>query len=546
MRSGSKTARPEVGQPSFRHLDTAAWQADPMALTLPPADSLMATTEGRRILVSSQLGEASRAQMGQFFTPASVAEFIASLPLLPTAGVVRILDPGAGIGSLTAALVSRIASERPGLAMEVTAVELDGALIPELEETLAGCRRLAAAADCSFSRRIIQANFLDWAADSVGALPFDHQPETFDIVVMNPPYRKISADTTERQALQRINVDVSNLYVAFLALSCAILGTEGQIAAITPRSFANGPYFRSFRRYFFERVVFDRIHMFESRSKVFAGDAVLQENIIFSTRRKCSTDHDPEVVITASVSADEQVTTRRVPHSQVISPLDPDCFVYIVTDDADAVISETMARLPTRLPGLGLEVSTGRVVDFRSREHLRDADESQTVPLLYQGHLKDGGVVWPGTVKKPTSIVDCADTSKLLLPAETYVLVKRFTAKEERRRVAASVFEPTDVTTDRVGLENHLNVFHKGGRGIDATLARGLAVWLNSTVVDRFFRSFNGHTQVNATDLRRLPYPSHAELIAIGDAIGAVRTSDQEKVDALVNAHVGALRGRRL
>jgi adenine-specific DNA-methyltransferase len=39
-----------------------------------------------------------------------------------------------------------------------------------------------------------------------------------------------------------------------------------------------------------------------------------------------------------------------------------------------------------------------------------------------------------------------------------------------------------------------------------------LAAFLNSTVLDVYFRQFNGHTQVNATDLRNLRYPSRSQL----------------------------------
>jgi adenine-specific DNA-methyltransferase len=47
-------------------------------------------------------------------------------------------------------------------------------------------------------------------------------------------------------------------------------------------------------------------------------------------------------------------------------------------------------------------------------------------------------------------------------------------------------------------------------------LAHGLAVFLNSTAVDQDFRRFNGHTQVNATDLRRIKYPNHDALVSLG------------------------------
>lgn len=335
-----------------------------MAPAFAAAEELQAQTEARRRSVSSQLDDAERSRMGQFFTPSATAEFIASLPTLPTRGKLRILDPGAGIGSLTAALVSRVASERPELSIELTAVELDPVLIPELEETLEGCQRLAHDAGFELSSRLVRADFLEWASSYVGTLPLGGEAESFDIVILNPPYRKLNTGTKERRALERIGVDVCNLYGAFLALSCAILDTNGQIAAITPRSFANGPYFRSFRRYLFERVAFDRIHLFESRSDVFSGDSVLQENIIFSMSRKHDNDLDKRVGISASMGANQELTFRDVPYSEVIDPKDPDYFVHIVTDDDDAAISEVMSQLPTRLVDLGLEVSTGRVVDF--------------------------------------------------------------------------------------------------------------------------------------------------------------------------------------
>jgi adenine-specific DNA-methyltransferase len=495
------------------------------------AQLLVTETEQRRLRVSSRINDGQRSRCGQFFTPLSTAAFIGSLPALPESGRVRILDPGAGVGSLTASLVARIVTERPGLAIDVTAVELDATVACELEHTLAGCRSLGA------STRLVVGDFLKWGSDAVDTRSLDPDPERFDLIVMNPPYRKVNARTAERRALKRINVDLSNLYVGFLAVAAALLDDGGQLTAITPRSFANGPYFRSFRRYFFDRMSFDRLHVFESRSKVFASDAVLQENIVFSaTRRHCAPND--KVLLSASRGDDEPPTWRTVPHSDVVSPDDPDRFVHIVTDDDDAAICHTMSLLATRLGTLGIQVSTGRVVDFRVREYLRNEATQDTVPLLYQGHLREGGICWPGSVRKPTSIVACDATTRQLLPVGTYVLVKRFTAKEERRRVAAAVFDASDIQTDRVGFENHLNVFHSGGRGVSQRLADGLAAWLNSTVVDRFVRSFNGHTQINATDLRRLPYPTEAELLALGEALGYGRTDEQEKIDGLVAAHV--------
>jgi adenine-specific DNA-methyltransferase len=122
-------------------------------------------------------------------------------------------------------------------------------------------------------------------------------------------------------------------------------------------------------------------------------------------------------------------------------------------------------------------------------------------------------VRWPRDKgRKPNAIVASDETSDLLVPSEVYVLVKRFTSKEERRRVVACIYDPHCVSAEAVGFENHLNYYHAKGHGLPMTLAKGLAAFLNSTLVDVYFRQFNGHTQVNATDLRSLRYPTRHQL----------------------------------
>jgi adenine-specific DNA-methyltransferase len=200
---------------------------------------------------------------------------------------------------------------------------------------------------------------------------------------------------------------------------------------------------------------------------------------------------------------------------------------------------EYMSRLSTTLAELGVEVSTGRVVDFRAREFLRKAPEPGTAPLIYPCHFEGGFVCWPlHEAKKPNAIVSSDQTQDLLVPAGYYVLTRRFTAKEERRRVVAAVYDPTRIDAPLVGFENHLNYFHSKGCGLSPDLARGLAVFLNSSMLDRYFRLFSGHTQVNATDLRKMRYPSREQMLRLGREM---RTTlpDQQKIDAALEKVCG-------
>jgi len=84
---------------------------------------------------------------------------------------------------------------------------------------------------------------------------------------------------------------------------------------------------------------------------------------------------------------------------------------------------------------------------------------------------------------------------------------------------------------EALGFENHLNVFHAHRQGLPQTLAWGLAVFLNTTAVDDHFRRFNGHTQVNATDLRAMKYPSRQTLMALGEWAVASGELSQGMID---------------
>ncbi|KAA0252871.1 MAG: adenine methyltransferase [Acidobacteria bacterium] len=466
-------------------------------------------------------------------TPLPVARLMAGM-FEPRGNAIRLLDAGAGVGSLTAAFVAERCQRHDVNRIEVTAYEVDPVLVEHLEETMRQCKETCSAAGITFTSRVVREDFIDEGVRAInGDLFGTASKERYDAAILNPPYRKLRADGPERRALQQIGVEAGNLYTAFLALVTRLLVDGGQLVAITPRSFCNGPYFRPFRDDLLGRMSLRRIHVFERRDHLFKGDDVIQENVIFAAER--AKKHGATVLISSSAHADDEgATERAVPYEEVVRPRDPERFIRLTTDGLEADIAARMDRLPASLTSLGLEVSTGRVVDFRARPFLRRDPSKECVPLIYPGHCKNGLVSWPRhAFTKPNAIIDTPRTQDLLVPAGTYVVVNRFSAKEEKRRVVASVFDPKRVPCERVGFENHLNYFHAGGAGLSARLAWGLSAFLNSTLVDAFFRQFNGHTQVNATDLRSLKYPSKDSLERLGSRVRE-KWPDQNALDGMV------------
>ncbi|WP_254625704.1 BsuBI/PstI family type II restriction endonuclease [Nostoc sp. TCL240-02] len=339
----------------------------------------------------------------------------------------------------------------------------------------------------------------------------------FTHAILNPPYLKINANSKVRELLHSIGLETSNLYTGFMAATAQLLKPSGEFVAITPRSFCfcNGPYFRDFRKMFLEMMALQQVHLFESRQEAFSDDDILQETIIIQAIKK--RQKSSSVIINTSFGAnDDLIMSQSVPYTALVNPNDQEQFIHIIPDKISKQIVERIEIFPCTLKDLGITVSTGRVVDFRSKEYLRVNLENNTVPLIYPVNLANGYVEHPKITKKPQAIVSLEKTANLLIPNEHYVLCKRFSSKEEKRRVVAMVYDANQFNYAYVGFENHLNYFHKDGRGLSLSLARGLAIYLNSTLVDAFFRLFNGHTQVNATDLRKLKYSNLEQLLALG------------------------------
>lgn len=489
--------------------------------------------ERHRLAVSGSTTKAHKAQLGQYFTPASVASFMASLFSGLESDYVSLLDAGAGNGILTAAFLERWLAESGSESyLSATSFEIDPAVKIHLERTIAAYGERAEYCNRSLTSEIVEGDFIEEACHLI----LTSEDGIFTHAILNPPYKKIRSDSVHREQLRIAGIETVNLYAAFVALSILLLRPDGQIVAIIPRSFCNGPYYLPFRRLLLEETAIKQIHLFTARDRAFKDDGVLQENVIVHLVKGESFDR-----VTLSTSSDGEFSdlmTRSVLTSGIIRPDDPEYFIRI-PDSKSSTNLQALERANQSLSSLGLEVSTGPVVDFRLKEYLRHDMTEGCVPLLYPGHFEHHRLNWPiAGWRKPNAIVRASATERWLYPRGCYVVVRRFSSKEERRRIVASVVLPDELPSGAVGFENHLNVFHKERSGLPESLAFGLMAYLNSSPVDGYFREFNGHTQVNATDLRSLPYPPRQVLTAIGERVRNDGPLDDTTIDSIVGNYL--------
>ena len=459
-----------------------------------------------------------KSELGQFFTPKPIADFMANLFSQPT-GNVQLLDAGAGEGALTSAFVTKWQGSLGADQITGCAFECDEQVLATLRHQLSSLSGSGCTA--------VSGDFLE---NAVARLK-DQSSEKFSHAILNPPYKKIGMLSSYRASAREVGFETVNLYSAFVGAALALLETGGELVAIIPRSFCNGPYYEGFRKFILERSSLKHIHVFGKRNEAFASDRVLQENVIL---KLVAAEQQGAVVV--SRSSDHRFTDYvelKHPFSDIVAPNDKQKFVHIPTTEALAARDFNAAM--EDLTSLNLTCSTGPVVDFRVREALRPVWIKGSVPLLYPGHFSAGRLIWPKPgFKKSNAIDNSIPTKSSLWPAGYYTVVRRFSSKEERRRVYASVVEPHKLPEGMIGFENHLNVFHNGKKPIEVDLAWGLAAYLNSTRVDDQLRSFSGHTQVNATDLRKLKYPNLDKLERIGKWYACSVACDQKTLDSYV------------
>ena len=491
-----------------------------------------------------------RKKGGHYQTPAAIARFMASRVSYPESRI-RVLDPGSGTGVLSAAVCEAVSDRDTVQSLHIDAYEMDPLLAEVTQLVLQFSCQWLLQRGIALTFHVRGEDFVlaCSATRAFGWNPNGHMkeplgPDTgYDLVISNPPYFKIRKRDPRAVAGGPAVYGQPNIYAMFMSVSAELLSEAGSLVYIVPRSFASGPYFMKFREVFFQRVLPTSIHLFESRKDVFKNQTVLQENLVIAARRRNQdrSFDDDRVVISHSRAA-EDIDERQqlsVRLSSVLNLKSAHKELCIPVCAGDLQLAQTMRSWPNTLQSLGLEVSTGPVVPFRATQFLvqtatRDANK---VPLLWMHHVRPMQVEWPRTGwNKPQWISSTLGSEKLLVKSETYVLIRRFSAKEEKRRIVAAPLGQSSLGTDMLGLENHLNYIRGEFRPLDMELATGLAALLNSSFLDRYFRLSNGNTQVSATELRVIPLPDERSIREIGGEVQDLFVSgkDISQLDVLI------------
>lgn len=474
--------------------------------------------------------KSKRKKKGQFFTSAETAGFMTEMFDFSSSGEsITVLDPGSGTGILSAAFIDRVSSELCNTHISLTCYETDEDVLPILRTNLGYIKKLLGD---RLDYIILEEDYiLSQSNDFNENLPATVNPEKYDFIISNPPYLRVMRDNPAALAMQRVVHGVPNLYFLFASMSLFNLKQNAQMVYIIPRSWTSGAYFKAFREYLLSEGKIEQLHLFVSRDKVFNAEEVLQETMIVKVKK--TTEKPVNVLITSSNNSSDfdEITSLEVPYEAVVSG--EGLYVYLPTNEEEVDVIKKINLYHSTLPDEGLKMKTGIVVDFRQWDELRKEPGKHILPLFYSQHIRDGKVNHQPSGKEYDWIID--EKPGLIQKNKNYVFIKRFTAKEERRRLQCGVYSPSDFKEYKyIGTQNKINFVDKiDGTEMDVQTTYGVYALLNSTLFDKYYRILNGSTQVNSTEINNIPVPPTFMIKKIGEQIlvsGDLSTDNCDRV----------------
>lgn len=464
---------------------------------------------------------------GQFFTPVEIAGLMGTFAGSGVSSL-RILDPGCGTAILTCALIESLIQKESKLnEVDLTVYETDKALIPYTNESLAYLRGWLKAKNIELKISVHTNDFILENADCLtdnGNL-FSQTINPFDIIVSNPPYFKLPIDDKRAVAAKAVVNGHPNIYAIFMAISARLLKENGQLIFITPRSYASGSYFKLFREYFFRIIEIDKVHLFVSRKDTFNRDKVLQETVIIKGTRKEKTNpkHKVNVYSSHGLKDIDSPIIKSFAQKELIDLNSNEKILYLPTSDVDEAILNVFKNWNGNLNKYNIQISTGPVVAFRSKEYLHDTYQNGTVflaPLFWLHNVKQMVLEWPMPKPDKGQYVRIQEESKsILIPNKNYVLLRRFSAKDDKSRLVAAPYFCNFIEAEYIGVENKVNYIYRPKGHLERNEVVGLCAILNSSLFDSYFRIFNGNVNVSATELREIPLPPLEMIIEIGNSI---------------------------
>ena len=157
-------------------------------------------------------------------------------------------------------------------------------------------------------------------------------------------------------------------------------------------------------------------------------------------------------------------------------------------------------------------------------------------PLIWLHNIKDMEYIFP--LKKgikESYIIDSKESRKLLLKNKNYVLIRRFSSKDDKIRLICAPYFASESKYERIGIENHLNYIYRPNGELSDEEIWGISALFGSKLFDTYFRTFNGNTQVGASELKQIKIPLLEEIVMIGRILKNTIHPSKIEIENIIN-----------
>ena len=479
-------------------------------------------------------GDDYRKNLAMFFTPASLTEGL--LDDLAEQGVdffsQSFIDPACGGAAFLAPIALRMRAAqtaRGSTALKVLQHIEKHIFGCDLDKTLCELSRhfLCMALHAEIQKTGYLPSFKVVATNSLSSL--ENCLGTMDVVVCNPPYRKMTAD--ELTPLRDTYADVieaqPNLYCLFIALCIRLLRIGGRAALVTPTSFLSGQYFARLRKFLIRNTDVEHIGMVSDRQGVFID---VERETALTVFRRCTEEDRTKVRANVSVvSGTGQYTNVgecTLPNAGAVWP--------IPRAIEDVALLRTASESRFRLSDYGYRVRIGAYVwnrdkrpKFESLQDARKAKAHTAIPLMWSRDIVRGGIVRledTSAYDGEHRFVDLGKREHTSVVTSPCVVMQRVTSNDQPHRLVAAAVSPGVFNTYRgfIG-ENHV-VIIEAVADKPALPPTKLAKLLGAHAIDRYFRCISGATNVSAFELNQLALPDPQ---ALREAVANGRSMDE-------------------
>ncbi|MBR2965128.1 MAG: hypothetical protein IKC34_01110 [Clostridia bacterium] len=480
--------------------------------------------------------QSENVRLGRLFTKKDTARLMAKMfELNPKKTVYTVLDPGAGTGILSAAIIEEICKScLECKQIFLTCYEVCDDFIPMLEDNLERIRK-----KCRHDYgvklyvTVYNENYVTESKNHYTVTFFDSIEDKYDLVICNPPTELCEKKSTE--ALEAGGVTQVKINEAFLFAKTAgrHLEDDGQLVIVLPTLVASASALTAFRKEMAEKLALSSIHLFIGKQKNEKRAVPLKKNIILGYRK----GEKPESVA-ITVSTDDGSPERTV----ALPPLAYD-FVVDKNDGTltlpksveDTKIVKFISALPETLASLGLKMSTGLVLDSRCEGLLFSEPIKSAVPLIRPAAIRNGTIDFPLPIKRQYI---APINPSLIQKNKNMIIIKRVPSKSDERFINSAIYLASQLPAYRyISTHNKINFIDTKDKNaeISARLAFGLFALLNSTIYDRYLSIVSKSKQINSKEMRALPLPPRNLIENMGMRLMSFRQTSVAACDQIVN-----------